>query len=260
MAEATANNTARARISLARTFFTWTTKHGHTPSNPADDLEHLTRSYPKTYGKKQGTYEPRFLNKEQAFGQLIAACQDGTPTGMRDELIIRLGLAGARSSEIRSITLGGVDLEQPLITYVGKRNKVRTIVPGTNLCDLLNRYLSDWRRSRKRMAPDLPLVAAVHSSSGTLRYGHGLATHYAPYNVVVRRAEQAGLGHVATHDLRRSCASILDSARTTDGGRVYDLGDIQRVLDHDNPATTQASYIDPMHANDTKKRAASDLD
>ena len=259
--EATANNTARARISLARTFFGWTTKHGHTTENPADDLDHLVKSYPKTYGKKQGKYDPRFLDKEEAFGRLVGACQDGTLVGMRDELIVRLGLAGARSSEIRGIKIGGIDLDKPLISYMGKKNKHRTIVPGTNLCNLITRYLDAWRLKKEPKSDDTLICSAAGSRGGAyVRWGVPLATHVGPYLVVRRRAEQAGLGHLSPHDLRRTCASILDAARSPDGGRLYDLGDIQRVLDHSNPATTVASYIDPMHANDTKKRASSTLD
>jgi hypothetical protein len=60
------------------------------------------------------------------------------------------------------------------------------------------------------------------------------------------RAKLAGLGHVATHDLRRSAAGILHHATTDDGAHRYDLLDIQKVLGHADPATAMRSYLDPM--------------
>jgi integrase len=81
----------------------------------------------------------------------------------------------------------------------------------------------------------------------------------AMWDLVLRRAEQSGLGHVTPHDLRRATATILHNAKTTDGAHLYDLLDIQRVMDHADPATTQRSYIDHLDTT-VKQRAGNDLD
>jgi hypothetical protein len=65
------------------------------------------RQIPRLYGKVQGQRPARWLSHEEAFGQLIGACRDGTDLGTRDEALIRLGLAGmraARSSTSASVT------------------------------------------------------------------------------------------------------------------------------------------------------------
>lgn len=60
------------------------------------------------------------------------------------------------------------------------------------------------------------------------------------------RAEEAGLGHMSPHDLRRAAAGILHRAVSEDGAHYFDLLDIQKVLGHANPAMTMRSYIDPL--------------
>jgi integrase len=69
--------------------------------------------------------------------------------------------------------------------------------------------------------------------------------------VVQRRAEEAGLGAVATHDLRRSFAGFLDE-------RGVPLQDLQAALRHSSPDTTVRAYLDksPMRA----LRAVADLE
>jgi integrase len=79
------------------------------------------------------------------------------------------------------------------------------------------------------------------------------------HDVVTSRARQAGLGHVAPHDLRRSAASILHRSTTADGAHRFDLLDIQRVLGHADPATTMRSYLEPMDT-ETTCRASKILD
>jgi integrase len=79
------------------------------------------------------------------------------------------------------------------------------------------------------------------------------------YDVVTSRADLAGLGHVAPHDLRRTAAAILHSATGDDGSHHFDLLDIQRVLGHADPATTMRSYLAPMGTN-VLDRAARFLD
>ena len=54
---------------------------------------------------------------------------------------------------------------------------------------------------------------------------------------------------------------MANHARYTDehGAHYFDLLDIQKVLDHAEPATTMRSYLDPMDTG-VKERAATVLD
>lgn len=102
-----------------------------------------------------------------------------------------------------------------------------------------------------------------------LRHGQGSRRHLAwgrPtgttrtfYNTVTRRAAEAGLGHVAPHDLRRTAAGIMHRTVSAEDGHVFDLLDIQQVLDHADPSTTQRSYIEPM-GHEVKAKAGQLLD
>ena len=79
--------------------------------NPAEhlrDSDSPLRTFRRTFGKVQSKHPGRWLTHEQAYGQLVGSCQDGTIIGLRDEIILRLGLAGMRLAEIGSLTIGDV--------------------------------------------------------------------------------------------------------------------------------------------------------
>ena len=81
---------------------------------------------------------------------------------------------------------------------------------------------------------------------GQISWGRPFKQPVSIGKLVAGRAEQAGLGHVSPHDLRRSAAGILHRSVSEDGAHHFDLLDIQKVLGHANPATTMRSYIDPL--------------
>ncbi len=262
----------------------------------------------------------------------MPTCQDGTPTGLRDEIIIRLGLAGMRVTEIATLRVEHV-AHLPHVHWIGKANRPRTLVTGDNLCTAIQRWLlmrshhatapGEQRRSHLGATPSAntdPKRHLLESEYLTLSLGeqilsdvagqetggavcaaikrwhtmrpddatsprpqHALLLPEIPataqrgrtrqidwhattpldkstlYRIVTRRAQQAGLGHVAPHDLRRSAASILHHSTTDDGAHRFDLLDIQRVLGHTDPATTMRSYLEPMDTT-VIKRASRFLD
>ncbi|HZU79886.1 MAG TPA: tyrosine-type recombinase/integrase [Acidimicrobiales bacterium] len=262
-----ANNSVRQRLACARSFFGWCQRRGIVERDPTVELEVLRRSYPRTYGKVQAPRPARWLTHEEAFGALVGACRDGTAKGLRDEIGIRLGLAGVRSAEICSLTYGNVrsDASPPRIEWIGKGRRPRRIVMGGALMEALDRYRAAYEEGIGRhLNPADPILSQEVLGAGRqgggrrLNWGRPVAqrTFYA---IVQTRAREAGLGHVSPHDLRRSAAGILHSARSSDGGHLFDLLDIQKVLDHADPATTQRSYIEPMDT-DMKLRASEVLD
>ncbi|MGA2521985.1 MAG: hypothetical protein ABSG81_14355, partial [Acidimicrobiales bacterium] len=52
------------------------------------------RRIPRIYGKRQGKHPARWLSHDEAFERLLATCADDGDRGMRDEVLLRLGLAG----------------------------------------------------------------------------------------------------------------------------------------------------------------------
>ena len=95
---------------------------------------------PRLYGKLQGTYPPRYLTHEQAYGQLLGTCSDGE-LGLRDELLLRLGLAGMRVSEIIHLRTRDLRLtdDPPVVTWIGKANRSRRIVLGHSTVACMHR-------------------------------------------------------------------------------------------------------------------------
>lgn len=176
----------------------------------------------------------------------MTSCQDGTLIGLRDEIILRLGLAGMRLSEIAALRTGDV-ARLPIITWTGKGRTPRMMTAGEQLTEATRRYLDQYPQPQ----PQDPLIC--RQVMGATRQGgpRRLDWHHAPqartlYGIVTQRARDAGLGHVAPHDLRRTAAGILHRATTDDGAHHFDLLDIQRVLGHADPATTMKSYLEPM--------------
>lgn len=216
----------------------------------------MKRRYPKVYGKQQGAHPGRWLTKSEAFDRLVGACQDGTIIGLRDELVIRLGLCGIRRAEIVALTFRDL-ASLPTITFMGKGHKARKIVAGPSLVDALTR----WTAAYTDPTPDSPVICPTDDRTHKfITWGKG----YSPItnsiaDLIARRATLAGLGHVAPHDLRRTAAGILHTTKTADGGHLFDLLDIQKVLDHSDPATTMRSYLDPMDTG-VKDRAGATLD
>jgi hypothetical protein len=101
-----ANNTIYQDYTCLRTFLRWCGTQGL-------DTQHATAAlYDRTArsvatSARTAECKPkmpgRWLTYQQAYCQLLSACDD-TDTGLRAELVIRLGLAGMRRAEIANLT------------------------------------------------------------------------------------------------------------------------------------------------------------
>jgi integrase len=260
-----ANNTVRCRISALGRFFRWAVKQDLRDDNPAaalTDEDSPLRSISRTYGKVQAENPGRWLTHEQAYGDLLATCDD-TDTGVRDHLVLRLGLLGIRVSEIGGLRLGDFDLAERRIAWTGKRRKPNTRSYGTSmagvLADYLNRYAAAIHRPLRGTDP-LICCNVGHRHAPALQWGRGYKRPKCSlYKIVRRHADAAALGIVSPHDLRRTAVGILHDAKTDDGGHLFDLEDIRKIVDHAYATTTHLCYIAPRQ-NGEKDRAASVLD
>ncbi|MEY2567377.1 MAG: integrase/recombinase XerC [Actinomycetota bacterium] len=261
-----ANNTVRQRISEARTFLSWCERHGLLDAaNPAADLlapHSPLRRYQRVYGKQQAKHPARWLTRDEAFGTLVASTQDGTDTGLRDEIALRLGLLGLRAAEIAGLTWAAF-AGMPTIRWTGKGHKPRTAEAGAALVQALNEYRRRYTDAIGRPVTDTdPLLCRMkpgpRSDDRPLAWGRPLAPK-SIFSLVNGLAHAAGLGHVAPHDLRRTAAGILHRSTDDNGAHHFDLLDIQKVLGHADPATTMRSYLDPMDTA-VYARAAAVLD
>ena len=256
-----ANNTVYQRLSWVGTFLTWCHRKGYSATNPAEAVRERThplrRSYKRTYGRVQSATPGRWLTYEEAYEQLIAVTQDGSLRGLRDEVILRLGLLGLRASELRRLNVGNLR-SAPHVEWMGKGNRPRRVTAGPALLAALDRWMAAYFKPSDASPLLCPIRSTGFDAHVRTRNPHAHDGRYevvswnvrigkeGPLNVVKRRGEEAGLGSVATHDLRRSAAGILHRAVTADGAHQFDLLDIQRVLGHADPATTMRSYLEPI--------------
>lgn len=265
VAQARANNTRRGRLARACTFLRWCVRMGEADPVLVEELqsrENPLRATPPLYGKLQGKFPARWLTYEQAYETLVGGCDD-SDVGRRDELVVRLGLAGMRVSEIIHLGVGDLQLgSDPTIGWIGKKNRPRKIGVGPGLLTLLDDYLRRYEAGMGRSVSSAdPVVCRQKPGAGVgqVSWGRPFKQPCSVAKLVAGRAEEAGLGHMSPHDLRRSAAGILHRSVSDDGAHYFDLLDIQKVLGHANPATTMRSYIDPLDTG-VIRRAASVLD
>ena len=231
-----ANNSIRSRIGVARQFLAYC----HRNDIPAPDVEHaltrLRKSYPRLFGKQQGTYEARRLTRDE-LTRLFAACQDGTWRGSRDQIVLRLLALGLRRHEVAQLTWHDLKSDGRIAT-LGKMHRLREAFPGPTTTDMLTKWRRYYERTIGRASGDAPVLISWACQRQDASPG---ITDNTVYKIVTLRAAAAGLGHVTPHDLRRTLAKLMN-----DDGRP--LQDIQSALGHaeTSGACTQACYIGPL--------------
>jgi site-specific recombinase XerD len=126
----------------------------------------------------QDKFPARWLTYEQAFGSLLGVCQaEGQgDLGLRDEVVMRLGLGGMRVDEIMHLRVGNLHLtdEPKQIRWIGKKGRPRDMVVEARFLDLLRRYLDRYASALGRpLNDDDPLVCRQKPGSGKGRVSWG---------------------------------------------------------------------------------------
>lgn len=168
------------------------------------------------------------------------------PDRVRDAVIIALFLyTGLRLAELHRLRWRDVDLGAGLLNIIGKGSKPAQVP----LNPAAKRLLFEWRSQYVAGygSADIGTLAVVpRMATGILgrpgaetgpRYrrilwGRPIARPTSIYRIVTERAREAGLGHVATHDLRRSFAGIMKDRGAT-------LEEISKALRHNSLETTR---------------------
>jgi len=252
-----ANNTVYGRVSTYRQFFAWCQKSGRRDDNPAADLRdryNPLASFTRTYGGAQAAHPKHWLTSEQAYTDLIDACQLAPcpQVALRDEIALRLGLAGLRRFVIAALTVAHVS-QLPRLAWTGKRNKPRKATLHRRLCEAIHQYLALYPHPQ----PSDPLLCPSNCHSTAL-WWHRPISPNGVYKLVARKGTEAGISYLGVHDLRRTTAGLLHAAKTDDGAHVFDLLDIQQVLGHSDPVVTMKCYLEPI-STDTLDKAATYL-
>ncbi len=205
-------STARA-VACVRGFYKFLAVEQRRDSSAADDLR-----APRAWAAL-----PKFLDLEEV-DRLLAQPDVSTPRGLRDKALISVLYAtGLRVTELISLKLTNLHLEEGYLTCTGKGDKERIVPIGQEATDWVHRYLAEARPGlAARSSPWL----FVNARGGPLsRVGFWkLLKEYGVKAAITR--------NISPHVLRHSFAThLLD--------RGADLRAIQMMLGHADLSTTQ---------------------
>lgn len=197
-----------------KVFFRWLASRGKLPMDPAEPL--LSPRPEQTL--------PETLHGSEV-KRLLDSIDPSQPLGRRDLAMLELFYAsGLRLSELCSVRLEGLDLEEGFIRVTGKGNKTRIVPVGGRAREAVTDYLRNER----------PALVTKRTSSEIFLSIRG--TKLSPDRVRQIVKERAALAsieqNVYPHLLRHSFATHL-----LEGGA--DLRVIQELLGHADIATTQ---------------------
>jgi integrase/recombinase XerD len=202
---------ARA-ISAARGFYAHRVGEGEREDDPAADL-----SAPKLLQRL-----PKVLSEEQVEA-LLAAPDTATELGLRDRAMIELLYAtGLRVSELVSLRLPQLRLDQGFLIAFGKGSKERVVPVGESAEGWLGRYFRQARPALERGRSDAVFLS---------RLGRAM-TRQGFWDNLRKYALAAGVQRVSPHVLRHSFATHLLE-------HGADLRAVQMMLGHSDISTTQ---------------------
>jgi len=175
---------------------------------------------------KKKNYLPSFLPVDDVF-RLMEMPETDTFAGRRDRAMLETFYStGLRISELVTLTLDALDLEDRRIRVLGKGNKERWLHLGKPAQSALREYLARRDAWIKKKKPD-PRPAEVFLN----HRGYGLTTR-GVRKIVGKYLNTLSGGGYSPHSIRHSFATHL-----LEGGA--DLRTIQEMLGHASLSTTQ---------------------
>ena len=191
---------------------------------------------------KLGRLLPRPISDNQARLLLEQPNKSSTPEAKRDKAMLELLYAsGMRVSELVSLNLGDVDVEEGSVTCIGKGRKERLIPVHPRAASAVAVYLKEAR----------PRLARPNNERAIFlnRRGDRL-TRQGFWQILKGYAKAADLGtEVTPHTLRHSFATHMLS-----GGA--DLRSVQEFLGHANISTTQVyTHLTSEHVRRTYEKS-----
>ena len=201
-------------LSGFRQFYRWLLREGRIAQDPSALIE----------SPKLGRGLPKALSEAQVEA-LLAAPDTATPVGLRDRTMLELMYAtGLRVSELVTLELIHVNINQGVVRVTGKGGKERLVPLGEESLDWLQRWMRGGR-------PELLRGGECGEVFVTARR-KGM-TRQAFWHAIRRHALAAGIERaVSPHMLRHSFATHLLN-------HGADLRVVQLLLGHSDLSTTQ---------------------
>lgn len=199
-------------ISSLKSFYNYYMRMGNINSNPTDEIDR-----PKIEKKI-----PEFLTLEEVSSLLNFEVNNEFEA--RNKAILELLYSsGLRISELTSLELSNIDLDECLIRVMGKGSKERIVPLGDYAIDALKEYIYFYR----------PMLNKNNSSYVFLNNRGGVLSRQFIFKVIKEECIKKGIRkNVSPHTLRHTFATHL----LKNGA---DLRIIQELLGHENLSTTQ---------------------
>ena len=203
---------ARA-LSACKRLFSWMHEYNRRQDIPTEQLQM----------PKKGQYLPDIISETQ-IDALLAAPDTKTFLGLRDKALLELMYAtGLRVSEAVHLRINEIDLQNGLLSTIGKGNKQRMVPLGEEATDWLENYFTDARPALlKGRACDAVFVSQKKTA----------ITRQLAWMIVTKYASAAGIHHLSPHGLRHAFATHLVN-------HGADLRVVQLLLGHADIGTTQ---------------------
>lgn len=155
---------------------------------------------------------PAILDEEQ-LDDLLDACRDTDPMGMRDRAILAIAIAtGFRRAEIAKIEFDDLDVSHRSIVVVAKRNKRHRVRVSAQCWQRIDSWIAWLHRRHVVTTGSGRLFRSLRRClDAELGYCVGASmSAEAIYAVIRRRASQAGIRiNVSPHSLRHSLVALL---------------------------------------------------
>ncbi len=207
--------TIARKAATLRCFYSFLQLEGVVTNNPAEQL---------VLARPDDTI-PAVLSARQV-DLLLDSPSRFTATGARDRALLELLYAtGCRASEVSSLKLEDLRLEEQFCTCRGKGNKERVVPLGKRAHTAISQWISDHRSQfvSQLSEQNYVIVSTRGNKLSRMRI----------WEIVREHATSAGLASdISPHTLRHSFATHLVA-----GG--VDLRHVQEMLGHASIATTQ---------------------
>ncbi len=220
----------RRTLSAVRTYYGFLIAEGHVKADPTEQVE-----MPRTWRRLPGVLSRDDVEK------ILEAPQIGDRLYWRDKALLEFAYAsGVRVSELATLKLRDVDLEEGVATVFGKGAKERIVPIGRSAQRALDIYMRETRPALAR-----------HAGQGTVflnAQGRPL-TRMGIWKILRKHVKRSGVRkRVTPHTLRHCFATHL-----LEGGA--DLAAVQEMLGHADISTTQIyTHVDREYLRDVHKR------
>ena len=210
------SDTTRARkVASSKSLFNFLVDEGIVTRDPTENISspRIGRSLPDT------------LSADEVDSLLVSASKQETSDGMRDQAMFEILYAsGLRVTELVSLNIADLDLEQGTVRCLGKGSKERLIPVHSGAVAILRRYIDEARPAFTKNTSECALFMNRRGQRLS-RQGFWL--------ILKAQAKRAGIAKKITpHTLRHSFATHL-----LQGGAP--LRHVQELLGHSSITTTQ---------------------